>query len=181
MAPMGQISPDVTYDCLIEPSVSVELGSAVRGIADEIKVKRGDFVSEGDVLVQLDARVQRATVALAKARSENTAELASREESMKFAKKLLVRLQGLYNENNISQQRLEEAESQSSIAESNWQQARENQLLAELELQESREILAMRTITSPVSGLVVERMIAPGELVNEDEAIMRGGWILLIA
>ncbi|MEP0202185.1 MAG: efflux RND transporter periplasmic adaptor subunit [Halioglobus sp.] len=169
----AQISSDLTYDCLIEASVSVELGSAVRGVAEEIRVKRGDAVTEGDVLVELDSRVRQAAVALAKARSENTAELASREESMKLARKLLVRFQGLYENNNVSQQQLEESESQATIAESNWHQAQENQVLAELELLEAQEMLAMRTITSPITGLVVERMIAPGELVNEDEPIMR--------
>ena len=170
---VAQIGEGVSHDCLIEPSKSVELGSAVRGIADEIKVERGDQVNKGDVLLQLDSRVQRAAVDLAKARSENTAALTSREESMKLARRLLKRLEGLYENNNVSLQQLEESQSQAAISESEWHEAKENQLLAQLELQEARQILAMRTITSPITGVVVERLISPGELVNEDEPIMR--------
>lgn len=169
----AQIRDAVAYDCLIEPSKSVELGSAVRGIAVEIKVERGDEVNKGDVLLQLDSRVQRATVDLAKVRSENTAALTSREERMKLARRLLKRLEGLYENNNISQQQLEESQSQAAISQSEWHEAQENQILAELELQEARQILAMRTITSPITGVVVERLISPGELVSEDQPIMR--------
>lgn len=169
----AQVADDIPYDCLIEPSVSVELGSAVRGVVDNVRVRRGDKVTKGGVLVELDSRVQRATVALAKARSENTAELVSREESMKLARKLLTRFQGLYADNNVSQQQVEEAESQAVINESNWHQAQENQVLAQLELAEAQQVLAMRTIASPITGVVVERLIAPGELVNDDEPIFR--------
>ena len=168
-----QAQGDVDYDCLIEPSVSVELGSAVRGVARVINVKRGDNVDEGEVLVELDSRVQRATVALAKARSENTAELASRKESLELANKRLERFRGLYESKNVSQQQLEEAESQAVIAESEWQQARENKISAELELDEATAVLALRSITSPIRGVVVDRMIAPGELVSEEEPVMK--------
>jgi RND family efflux transporter MFP subunit len=161
------------YDCLIEPSMTVDLGSSIRGVAEEVLVKRGDEVEKGDILVQLESRVQQASVALAKARATNTAELASTETSMKLAKKLHVRLENLHKDGNVSQQMLDEAESEAFIAQSDWHRARENQLLAELELDQAAEILSMRTITSPISGIVVDRMLSPGELVTEDQVIMQ--------
>jgi RND family efflux transporter MFP subunit len=161
------------YDCLIEPSMTVDLGSSIRGVAEEVLVKRGDVVEKGDILVRLESGVQHASVALAKARAGNTAELASAEEGMKLAEKLHIRLEDLYKDRNVSQQMLDEAESQAFIAKSDWHQARENQLLAELELNQSVEILSMRTITSPISGIVVDRMVSPGELVTEDQTIMQ--------
>jgi len=169
----AQVPSDTSYDCLIEPSVSVDLGSAVRGIATAINIERGDRVSQGDSLVELDSRVEQATVALALAKSENTAELKSTEESMQLAKKRLVRFRGLYESNNVSKQQLEDAESEAVIAEMNWHRARENQISAELELDEAKAVLALRTITSPVSGVVVERLISSGELVTEDDPVLR--------
>lgn len=160
------------YDCLIEPSMFVELGSSIRGVAEEVLVKRGDLVKQGDVLLRLESGVQQAAVALAKARSKNTAELASRKASLELANKLRTRLEQLYKEHNVSHQQLEEAQSEASIAESNWHQARENRLLAQLELQQASEVLSLRTIKSPISGLVVERMISAGELVTEDHPIL---------
>ena len=68
---------------------------------------------------------------------------------------------------------MEESESQVSIATSNWHEAQENIVLAGLDLVQAREILSMRIIKSPISGIVVDRMIEPGELVTEDQPIMR--------
>jgi membrane fusion protein (multidrug efflux system) len=82
-------------------------------------------------------------------------------------------LDNLYKDNNVSQQMLDEAESEAFIARSDWHRARENKLLAELELNQATEILSMRTITSPISGIVVDRMLSPGELVTEDQTIMQ--------
>jgi len=161
------------YDCLIEPSMSVEVGSSIRGVVDEVLVKRGDLVARGDILVRLESGVQVASVNLARARSESTAEVDSRKESMKLANQVLARLTELYKSSSVSRQMLDEAESEAFIAESNWRQARENALLAKLELVQASEILSLRTIKSSISGLVVERMVSPGELVTEDQAILR--------
>jgi len=161
------------YDCLIEPSMSVEVGSSIRGVVDEVLVKRGDLVARGDILVRLESGVQVASVNLARARSKSTAEVDSRKESMKLANQVLVRLTELYKTSSVSRQMLDEAESEAFIAESNWRQAQENALLARLELVQASEILSLRTIKSPISGLVVERMVSPGELVTEDQAILR--------
>jgi RND family efflux transporter MFP subunit len=81
-------------------------------------------------------------------------------------------MENLYEAKNVSRQILEEAQSQAVIAESDWDRARENDLLAELELKQATEILSLRTIKSPISGIVVERMISPGELVTEDQPIL---------
>lgn len=42
-----------------------------------------------------------------------------------------------------------------------------NKRLAELELQRAIAELAMRTIRSPITGVVVERFLSPGELVDQ--------------
>ena len=47
-------------------------------------------------------------------------------------------------------------------------QARENQKLAELEMMRSAEVLAMRTIRSPLSGIVVEVLLKPGEFSSSN-------------
>lgn len=56
--------------CLIEPSVVVEIGSPVIGVLDRVLVERGDVVKKGQVVAQLDARVERAAVAVAIAAPE---------------------------------------------------------------------------------------------------------------
>ena len=57
----------------------------------------------------------------------------------------------------------DEAQAEFRLASEELLRARENQRLAELEAMRAREILAMRTIRSPVTGVVVEVMRKPGE------------------
>ena len=43
-------------DCVINPSVVADLGSAVPGVLSDIRVDRSDFVEQGTVLAELDGR-----------------------------------------------------------------------------------------------------------------------------
>ncbi|TDG15217.1 efflux RND transporter periplasmic adaptor subunit [Seongchinamella unica] len=165
-------SQDGAYDCLIEPSVTVEIGSSIRGVAESVLVSRGDEVEQGQILVQLESGVQAASVALAEARSKSTAEVEARRESLALARSALKRIEELQRDGNVSRQLFDEARSEAIIAESGLQQAEENRLLAALELQQAREVLALRTIKSSISGIVVDTMISPGELVTEDRPII---------
>ena len=52
-----------------------------------------------------------------------------------------------------------------TLARARLQKARENQALAKLDLERAKAMLNQRTIKSPISGIVVERYISPGEFV----------------
>jgi len=59
----------VSSDCVIEPNQLVEVSSAVTGVMDILKVKRGDFVKKGQILATLKSGIEKATVELARARA----------------------------------------------------------------------------------------------------------------
>lgn len=160
------------YDCLIEPSMSVDIGSSIRGVAEKVLVRRGDQVEVGDVLIELESGVQIAAVELAKAKSESTAEIDSRSQSLELANSALVRIEELFKAKNVSRQMLDEARSEQAISDSNLRRARENRLIANLELKQASETLALRTIRSSIDGIVVDRFISPGELVTEDKPVL---------
>ena len=46
-------------------------------------------------------------------------------------------------------------------------EAKENKMQAELELSRAQSALALRTIRSPLSGMVIERLVSPGEMARE--------------
>ncbi len=133
------------YECIIEPYVEVEVSSAVAGIVDTVGVERGDTVKKGQVLLRLVRGVELATHELAKARAE-------------FATRKNQRNADLVEERLISSNEKDQIETE--------------ELLAKLELRESQERLALRTIRSPIAGVVAEVDVAPGEYVS-DEGVMR--------
>ena len=128
-------------DGLIEPYDVVEISSRVPGILDEVTVKRGDLVEKGQVLARLKDSLEKIAVKLARARVEFSTRRAERNEE-------------LYQAQLVSIHEKDELETEI--------------LINKLQVEEAVEILAMRTIRSPIEGLVVERSREPGESVGAD-------------
>jgi RND family efflux transporter MFP subunit len=163
----GSKRADSTLDCLIEPSEVAAIGSQDIGVIQAIRVERSDFVEEGQVLVELQSSVERAALDVARKRAEMDGELRSREASLAFQQHRQERARKLFESKATSLDVREETETDAEVARSQLQQAREEKQLAALQLQQAIEVLNRRTIRSPFSGIVVERLMSPGERVEE--------------
>ena len=130
------------FECLLEPRVVVNVGSAVDGVIQEITVERGDRVKVGQVVARLESGVEAASVEVRKARAEFGARKAERNVE-------------LFNRKLISAQEKDELDTE--------------QKMTELELKKDIAALKLRTVLSPVNGVVVERYLSPGELVRQDK------------
>lgn len=166
----GQGLPEL--DCVIEPSDIVNVGTAAPGIVGDIKVDRSDLVNKGDVLVTIESRVEQATVALAKARSEMSAAIQLREQAAALGKLTEQRNQTLLKKAAISKQEMDQVATETRVAELQVQQEKDNRRIAELEYQRAKAMLQQRTLLSPVTGVVMERFKSVGEYVG-DEPIVR--------
>jgi RND family efflux transporter MFP subunit len=127
-------------DCLLEPHLEVNVGSPVVGILASVNVDRGDIVSENQIVAELVSNSEAAGVELAEARAL-------------FNERKVERNDDLYKDELISIHEKDEIETES--------------LISKLELEESRQKLEMRTIRSPLSGVVVDRYLSRGEFVQE--------------
>ena len=160
-------APLPKLDCVIEPHMVADVSSQVDGIVDVINVERGDLVKKDQVLVQLDSRVEQATVAYAERRANATAEVRANKASAEFSERRNERVATLYKSNALSFDQMDETGTQKRLAKLELDRARENLDLAKLDLVRAKENLAQRTITSPMDGVVVERYLSPGESVEE--------------
>lgn len=158
-------------DCLIEPKSLVKLGSAVTGMLDTVLVNRGDKVRAGQVLAKLDSGVQEATVALARARSKNNVTIQSRSERRDFQSAKESRSRALFKKNIISNQQMEVAATERRLSELDLREAENNKSILQLELQQAVAVLQQRRIISPFNGIVVERVLSPGEYVTEQSHV----------
>jgi RND family efflux transporter MFP subunit len=161
-----------TLECIIEPNQVVAIGSPVVGRIESLHVERSDLVEAGQPLVDLDSSVEVAAVAVARARAQMDGQVLSREAAAELDARKENRANKLYERNVLSLDLKEEAETQAALAEFELQQAREVRRLASLELIQAHAMLKRRTIRSPVSGVVVDRLMSPGEVVDE-ETILR--------
>ncbi|NIR31418.1 MAG: efflux RND transporter periplasmic adaptor subunit [Gammaproteobacteria bacterium] len=159
-------------DCLMEPHVVVDVSTESEGILENLEVDRGDVVKEGQVLATLEADVEKATVELARARAESTAEVNAKQVSLAYGKRRQKRFSELYANDAVPELEKDEAETEATLAALKLREATEKRRLAELELRRALAALKRRTIRSPVTGVVVERLAGPGESV-EDQAVLR--------
>ncbi len=174
----GRVIPDLSetesnaLDCLIEPHRVVAVGSPVRGVIETLRVDRSDLVVKGQVLAQLESEVERAAMAAASERAQMTGEIASRKAAFRLRARKEERAEQLFESESLSLDVREEAQTEAEVARHQLRQAREAKRLAALELKQAIEILRRRTIRSPIDGVVLERLMSPGELVDE-EPILR--------
>jgi RND family efflux transporter MFP subunit len=148
---------------MIEARQHIEIRSPVEAVIESVKVRRGDAVSKGQVLVTLESGPERAAVALAQSRARMQGEIKSAEARLGIAQKKAGRAEELFKQNFISANSRDEAQAEMQLATEELGRARENQRLAELEAARAAEVLALRTIRSPFEGVVVEVLLRPGE------------------
>ena len=154
------------FDCLIEPAQVVEVRSAVDGIIGLVNVRRGDPVRRGQALVELQSAVERAAVDVARFRSKMTGAVESARHRLAYATIKLERQAKLQSESFVSAQARDEAEAERRLAQAELAAADENQELARVELRRAEEQLAQRVMVAPFSGVVLDRMLNPGDLAE---------------
>jgi len=177
--PLGGLDPERaapgaggdSFDCLIEPYYVIDIGSPVTGVIESLAVERGNSVEKGQVLVQLESGVERAAVAVASGRADMDALIQSHEARVTLGEQRKQRADKLFAGDALSRDRSEEAETEAIVARHELEQAREKMKLASLELDHALALLQRRSIRSPVSGVVVERLMAPGEVVDDETVL----------
>lgn len=132
-----------------------------------VLVELGDVVTEGQIIATLEPSREQAAVAVAKGKAELQAPLKASQEKAEFGKRKLLRAQDLRKSAAIGQQELDEAETEQRLADVAFLDAQETQRVRQLEYQFAAAELALRTIRSPITGLVVERFLSPGELTRQ--------------
>lgn len=151
------------FECMIEARQQVEIRSSVEAVIESVRVRRGDVVAKGMVLVTLESGPERASLALAQSRATNQGEIKVNEARVELARKKLQRSEELYKQKFVSANSRDEAEAEFRLASEELLRAQENQQLAQLEAKRAAEVLALRTIRSPFNGVVVEVLLKPGE------------------
>jgi len=158
---------DWVLDCVIEPSILVELSSQVRGVIENVYVERGDFVQKGQLVAKLMSGVEKASVKLSKDRANMEVDIKSRLAEQRFRKNNLKQVTQLFQKKLASQREYDDAKTLSVVADIELEKARELKHLAGLELRRAQEVLKLRSIHSMIDGVVIEVMKVPGEFIEE--------------
>jgi RND family efflux transporter MFP subunit len=154
------------FNCLVEPTQTVDIRSPVIGLLDKVYVRRGDKITKGQIIASLESTAEAASTALARYKSEMDAPTKTAESKIEFAKRKYERRRGMHSQNFMSAQEQDEAEGEMKLAQAELQLAQENKQIAKLEWEQQNSLLELRTIRSPFDGVVVDQLLFPGEIVE---------------
>lgn len=143
LPPLRAAAPAESVTCLVEPYLITEVGSPIDGILEKVNVDRGDLVTAGQVVARLKSGVEEA-------------ELVVKRTKVEFGRRKNERNEDLFRKQLISAQEKDEMETEYKLS------------LAELNRE--AENLKLRTILSPLTGVVVERYLWSGELIRADKS-----------
>ena len=144
----------------------VEIRSPAEGLISKVYVQRGDLVKTGQTLVELESTAERSAVATAKYRAEMNGRVTAARERVQYASTKAARAAELRKQQFVAAQAHDDAQAEMRVAEADLQDAKENQQLARLDYQHSVDVLNLRTLKSPFDGVVMDRMLNPGDLTQ---------------
>jgi HlyD family secretion protein len=157
----------VTASGKIKPQTAVDVSADITGRIIELRVKEGDWVKKGDLLIRIEpslyeAAVARAEAALASAQASAVQAEASREQAERAAQRARELRQ--QNPNLISDEALEQAETQFRVAAAVALSADRQVDQARAGRQEARDQLAKTVLRAPMDGQVTRVAVEEGEV-----------------
>ena len=160
---------------MIEARQALDIRSPVEGVIETLLVQRGSAVTRGQLIATLFSGPERAGLELARSRAGMEGEMKAAEARVELSRKKFERADELHKKNFVSGNARDEAQAEFRLASEQLRAAQENRRLAELEVRRAEEVLSQRSIRSPVTGVVVDVVLRPGELAssNQKEPIVK--------
>jgi RND family efflux transporter MFP subunit len=164
------ISPS-SVDSFYETSGTVKAGttsivaSRTMGNVLAVRAREGARVKAGEVLVTLDDRDLAEKVAQAEAANKEALKsLDVAEQNKNLAEVTSGRYRNLYAEKVITQQEMDQIETQKKVAAAEYERLKEMVQRTRASVEEAKIYRGFSRVTAPVSGVITEKKVDPGSL-----------------
>lgn len=157
----------VTASGKIQPKKKVDVSADITGRITKIAVREGDFVKQGQFLLQIDPTIYQANLQQAEATmASSQAAVVQAQANKDQAERALGRTKELHTQspNLVSQEQLEQAQTAFDIAESNLIAAQHQVDQARAAVQSARDNLRKTTLIAPMTGRVTRLAVEEGEV-----------------
>ena len=151
-AEKGDVMQTVSANGTLNPVVLVSVGTQVSGTVTKLYVDFNDTVEKGQPLLELDRSL------LAAQARQSAANIGNVQASLELARANEARMKALFADEYVSRQELEQALQVRKSAEAQLLQAKAS-------ADKDQVNLNYTTIRSPVSGIVVDRVVDLGQTV----------------
>ncbi|UCD24130.1 MAG: efflux RND transporter periplasmic adaptor subunit [Gemmatimonadota bacterium] len=160
------ISVSVSAAGAVEPVRTVEVKSKASGEIFQMRVETGDYVQQGNLLVQIDPRVPQATLRQAEADS------VLAQAQLENAQSQLRRAEALHQTESITEQEYDDAKLAVASAEASL-------VRAERSLEDARISAEDTDVRSPITGVVIVKNVEEGTVITSATQGASGGTVLL--
>ena len=164
---------DEGIEAVTKPSADVTLAFTRPGRIDDVRVKEGDAVKEGDVLLRLDDVAEKIQLAQLKAQGDDVIRIKAAEEQVLQKKEDLKKLEWAGKEGAATVWEIEHARLEVTIGELSTDLAKFNQSQDRLKYDEAKAQLDRMQITSPISGKIEQLFLHKGESAEALAKVVR--------
>jgi len=176
------IHPTILAPGILAYRNEVNLTSELTGRVQSIRIKEGDTVKEGDLLLTLDPEIYRNAVDRAEAGVRQGRIAIDRQRAtLALRQKQFDRATVLVGQKLIDQGSFDESRNQLHVARLELETSQEDHSRAQSALQDAREQLAKTDIRSPITGRIVSLPIKVGETAVPSTSSFVGAQLAKIA
>lgn len=166
-AVIGDVENAVASSGTLQPSNTVPVGAQVSGQLQKLHVQVGDQVEAGQLLGEIDARVQRNKVESSRASIASAeAQIAARREALVLAEANWERQQRLWTEQATSKQEYDSAKNNLASAQASLTQQEQSIIQSKATLATDETQLEYTQIFAPIAGTVVSIAMREGVTLN---------------
>jgi len=163
----GDVENAVASAGTLQPSNTVPVGAQVSGQLQKLHVDVGDQVETGQLLGEIDARVQRNKVDSSRASIASAeAQITARREALVLAQANWERQQRLWEDQATSKQEYDSAKNNLASAQASLTQQEQSIIQSKATLATDETLLEYTKIFAPISGTVVSLAMKEGTTLN---------------
>jgi RND family efflux transporter MFP subunit len=162
------------YVGLVHPLSDVQMSVPVAGVVQRVLVKPGQWVREGQALLELDSTVQQLELRRRGIIVEDESELAASRARVEVMTELQRMMESVANTTSsisreeLLKQRLETVSANGRLVQLQTQKRRE-----QVEFDQAKSDLGQRTLRAPVAGMVVDAPLEVGEWAKPGDNVLR--------
>jgi len=181
-AEFRDLTATVSGSGAIRPAREVDISSNVMGRVTRLAVEEGEVVAAGDFLLEVDPQRLQSTVDQMEASRESSrTQVRLAQEDLQYARQVLDRREGLFQQDLLSRELYEEAVQNVARAERTLEIRNQDVLRIEAQLEQSLYDLTQVIIDAPMDGIITKLNIEEGENVVTGTMNNAGTVLLTVA
>ncbi len=162
---LGRVAQCSEFEGFTEPYRTIDIAADETGIVEEILVREGETVIEGQTLARLNSEIHLAMLAIADQNMKAEGRVSAARAEIHLRRNRLEKLEKIKSEGFARQEEVDRARVEASVADANLQAVMEDIAAKKLEYEKIQTQIRRRSIAAPISGIITAVRKDRGEFV----------------